>query len=166
MVRSFESMNRLNKGDLVVLKNSLGKTIDSDELQNVPSVYSAFYKTHILNWQEEPAKEPAYFVAACIWALQGQNGSYEFAEAWSIYTKKKNSESLNLRMNRLLDMDFDERFVDTLAGMIKMLHTEGFSVNCETLAEDLWSFMWNKKQIQRKWFRIIHKVKEDDEDRR
>lgn len=171
MTRSFESLNKLNTAEKISLRNSMGKRISSPDITDAPTVYKAFYKSDILDWDAEAAKtvnrEEPYFIAACIWCAQKGNGNAELADAWRGYIEKKDSASLERRMERLLDMDFDDNFARQLADIVKMLNADKRYVDCEKLAEDLWTFMLDKQRIQRKWLGMIYKVdakKEDDND--
>ena len=161
MTRSFESLKKLSTREKILLRNALGRSISSPGIQNMAETYAAFYRSSVLNWENESKykvnREDPYFVAVCIWCFQGENGNVEFAEAWAKYVNSKNSESLKKRLNKLLNTEYGDLFISQLAGMIRMLHADGINVNCETLAEDIWNFYWDKQRIQRKWYRIIYK---------
>ena len=153
-------MKKLNSGEHAALRNSFGKSINSPDLIDPQSVYQAFYKTHVLDWSETPEScsttiEDAYFVAACLWSYQGENGDLEFAEAWKL-SMESESDSFNERLVRVLSMDFGDAFIEQFADLARFLVKKGYKINCETLALDLWDYYWDKKKIQRKWFRIIN----------
>lgn len=141
-----EKVELLSKGEQVKLRRASGRMLSEVDADTM----SAFYHACSCKWEFEER----VFPAACFLAGQGKNGSVKLPEAWKDYLKRKNSDSLDSRMIKLLDMQWGPNLVRSMWRIVKMMDRK--DIDCESLAWDL--IHWNEedRRVQKAWLRIIY----------
>lgn len=142
----FENMVRLSKGDRVKLRRASGKMLHEVDADTI----SAFYKA----CRCKQDYELKAFIAACFLAGQERNGDVLLPKAWKQHIALKQSESLEKRMIKLLNMQWSENFASSLWRIVKMLDRD--DIDCEKLAWDIIHWDDEDRRVQRNWLRMIY----------
>jgi|LFRM01.2.fsa_nt_gb CRISPR system Cascade subunit CasB len=111
-------------------------------------------------------QEEIYFLLATLYPLNdGQAPNGDFGSSFAQLRMKRESESLDRRMNILLDSDFDWDAQGRLKGgelgfrlrqAVKLLASEDIGVNWVVLLEDLLRWSHPDKYIQKRWARSYY----------
>ena len=142
----FENMKRLNKGERVKLRRAAGKMMHEVDADTLGAFYTA---CHCKRGYEDKV-----FLAACLLAGQEENGNTSLANAWKEYLAKAQSISLEKRMTKLLDMQWDGNFARSLCRIVKMLNRN--DIDYEKLVWDIVHWDDKDRRVQKQWLRIIY----------
>ena len=152
----FENMERLSKSGRVKLRRAAGKMIHEVDAETISAFYTA---CHCKREYEEKA-----FLAACLLAGQDTNGNTLLAKAWKEHIEREKSASLERRMIKLLDMQWDGNYASALWRIVKML--DRMDIDYEKLVWDIIHWDDEDRNVQKNWLRMIYsedeiKVKEE-----
>jgi len=123
-----------------------------------------FITGKIWNQDMRQGNEEKAFLAACLLAGQDTNGNTLLAKAWKEHIEREKSASLERRMIKLLDMQWDGNYASSLWRIVKMLDRK--DIDYEKLAWDIIHWDDEDRNVQKNWLRMIYsedqiKVKEE-----
>lgn len=149
----FDQLDRLSKGERILLKRACGQTLERSSAATKLLFYRLLpYGT--AQWEEE-----RWFAVACLHCLEDANLEKERRFPLAVQLRKEASgaenESGKKRGQILMDTDWDEDgfFVSKLFRLVKYLKQKGYAIDCERLLRDLLSWNSDKKYAQKQWAR-------------